>query len=317
MSFLAVLFALMLEQARPLARDNAVHALARQWVSWVRQSLDAGRGSHGVLVWSVAVLAPALGVAGVHWLLWSYSLLLTFAWAVVVLYVTLGFRSFSHHFTAIRTALEQGDEDEAARELARWRQEPTPARLGRSGVLALVMSHAVLAVHRHVLGVLVAFVLTWWLGLGPAGAVLFRLADHLARVCRKDEACVAALAAPSAADGSLRSRVAPVAAQAWRWINYLPSRCTAVAFAVVGNFEEAVAAWRARMQAPGADDDAIVLAAASGALNVQMGAEPLADGSELREPTVGHLASVVGLVWRSVVLWMLLLALLTLANVMG
>jgi adenosylcobinamide-phosphate synthase len=30
-----------------------------------------------------------------------------------------------------------------------------------------------------------------------------------------------------------------------------------------------------------------------------------------------HLQSIVGLVWRSVVLWMLLLALLTLANILG
>jgi adenosylcobinamide-phosphate synthase len=34
-------------------------------------------------------------------------------------------------------------------------------------------------------------------------------------------------------------------------------------------------------------------------------------------PQVGHLRSVVGLVWRSVVLWMLLLALLSLANLVG
>ena len=34
-------------------------------------------------------------------------------------------------------------------------------------------------------------------------------------------------------------------------------------------------------------------------------------------PQSGHLGSVVGLVWRSVVLWMLLVALLTLANVVG
>jgi len=34
-------------------------------------------------------------------------------------------------------------------------------------------------------------------------------------------------------------------------------------------------------------------------------------------PVLGHLRSVVGLVWRSVVLWMLLLALLSLANVVG
>ena len=34
-------------------------------------------------------------------------------------------------------------------------------------------------------------------------------------------------------------------------------------------------------------------------------------------PQTGHLQSVVGLVWRSVVLWMLLVALLSLANVLG
>ena len=34
-------------------------------------------------------------------------------------------------------------------------------------------------------------------------------------------------------------------------------------------------------------------------------------------PQPGHLQSVVGLVWRSVVLWMLLVALLSLANVLG
>ena len=34
-------------------------------------------------------------------------------------------------------------------------------------------------------------------------------------------------------------------------------------------------------------------------------------------PVLGHLNSVVALVWRSVVLWMLLLALMTLANLVG
>jgi adenosylcobinamide-phosphate synthase len=34
-------------------------------------------------------------------------------------------------------------------------------------------------------------------------------------------------------------------------------------------------------------------------------------------PQLGHLQSIVGLVWRSVVLWMLLVALLSLANLVG
>ncbi|MDZ7814191.1 MAG: hypothetical protein U5L74_14300 [Ideonella sp.] len=34
-------------------------------------------------------------------------------------------------------------------------------------------------------------------------------------------------------------------------------------------------------------------------------------------PQLAHLGAVVGLVWRSVILWMLLLALLSLANLLG
>ena len=47
-------------------------------------------------------------------------------------------------------------------------------------------------------------------------------------------------------------------------------------------------------------------------------AEPLAtQATPGREPELAHLRSVVGLVWRCVVLWMVLLALLTLARLLG
>jgi adenosylcobinamide-phosphate synthase len=36
-----------------------------------------------------------------------------------------------------------------------------------------------------------------------------------------------------------------------------------------------------------------------------------------REPEFAHLRSMVGLVWRAVVMWMFLLALLTLARMVG
>jgi adenosylcobinamide-phosphate synthase len=55
--------------------------------------------------------------------------------------------------------------------------------------------------------------------------------------------------------------------------------------------------------------------AAAGAL----GTEPPMDTASTpgREAEVAHLRSIVGLVWRSVVLWMVLLALLTLARLLG
>lgn len=83
----------------------------------------------------------------------------------------------------------------------------------------------------------------------------------------------------------------------------------------------------------------MILAAAAGAVGVQLGGQAApgvtpersrtfdagatgdgaAEGSttEGDPPQMGHLRSVVGLVWRSMVLWMLLVALLTLANLLG
>jgi adenosylcobinamide-phosphate synthase len=117
------------------------------------------------------------------------------------------------------------------------------------------------------------------------------------------------------------------AREAWRRVDWLPARLTATAFAVVGNFEEAIDCWRNHAQRFPDDNDGVVLAATAGALNVRLGGEALRAGdsdeaqdSEStpgRTPEMAHLPSVVGLVWRSVVLWMVLLALLTLARLLG
>ena len=120
-------------------------------------------------------------------------------------------------------------------------------------------------------------------------------------------------------------------------IDWLPARVTALAFAVVGSFEEAIEGWRFHAQRFPNDNDGVILAATSGAINVRLGGEALkarmqplstqgfqveaaigeSESTPGREAEVGHLRSVVGLVWRSVVVWMLLLALLTLANLLG
>ena len=82
----------------------------------------------------------------------------------------------------------------------------------------------------------------------------------------------------------------------------------------------------------------VILAATAGAVNVRLGGASLKeaaarpgtlDGLQVaadmgsggstpgRAPELAHLAQVVGLVWRSVVVWMVLLALLTLARLLG
>ena len=241
--------------------------------------------------------------------LWQISSFLAFAWTVAVLYVTLGFRQFSHHFSQIRRSLAEGDERCAREQLAAWLRVDASS-LPRAELLRQVIEQSVLAAHRHVFGVFVCFTAFWVIGLGPAGAVVYRLAEYLSRNWR---------ARP---DGTPSQPLRDAAATAWRWIDHVPARVTALGFAVVGNFEEAVGSWRADAERFAPGSDGVVLAATSGAMNVRL--TPQEPGAEVPdetdpgarpEPQLAHLGSAVGLVWRAVVLWMLLLALLTLARV--
>ena len=106
-------------------------------------------------------------------------------------------------------------------------------------------------------------------------------------------------------------------------------------FAFVGSFEESIDLWRRWEIIKPGDNDALLLAATSGAIGIQLNEpagvvlaapslEPLggqvepgeaADGH--KSPQIGHLAAVVGLVWRTVVMWLVLLALMTLARLLG
>lgn len=332
MSFFAILFALLIEQVRPLARHNPVHSGLRAWARWVSSNFDAGRPHHGWVAWALAVLVPAGLAWGVHALL-LYFLGLPFAmlWSVAVLYVTLGFRQFSHHFTAIRDALETGDEEQARVLLAQWQQVEV-SDLPRSELVRHVVEYSVLAAHRHVFGVLAWFSVLAALGLGPAGAVLYRMSEFVTRYWPHRSLRETQPVSPALQSASFR---------AWHAIDWIPARLTAMAFAVVGSFEEAIDCWRHHSQRFPNDNDGVILAATSGAVNVRLGGEALrsayasptaqvlqapappsataadSESTPGREAEVGHLRSVVGLVWRSVVLWMVLLALLTLARLLG
>jgi len=328
-SFFAVLFALLIEQLRPLPRDNWVHDALVSWVGWTGRNFDAGRERHAVVVWCITVLAPALASSAVYIAVARYSLLLALAFNVLVLYLTLGFRQFSHYFTDIRDALDRGEEDLARRLLGQWRHLDA-SELPRTELLRHVIEHALLAAHRHVFGVFFCFVALSALGLGPAGAVAYRMAEFTSRYWAFKSRTL---------DAPANERLMQLSQRLFSLIDHLPARLTAFGFAVVGNFEEAVNGWRRDAGLWLHQNEGILLAAAAGAIGVRLGgqaapgvtpdrtktfdrgSDPEAAGASGSTagalPQVGHLQSIVGLVWRSVVLWMLLAALLSLANVLG
>ena len=329
MNFFAVLLALLCEQLKPLPHGNKVHEGVIAWVRWTGRNFDAGRERHAAVVWTITAVGPALVSTLVYLAVDHFSALLALAFNVLVLYLTLGFRQFSHYFTDIRDALERGDELEARRQLSAWRHLDA-SELPRTELLRHVVEHSLLAAHRHVFGVFFWFVLCSTLGLGPAGAVLYRMAEFASRYWAFKSRTI---------DAPTNERLMQVSRQMFGGIDHVPARLTATGCAIVGNFEEAVNGWRRDARLWLHSNEGIILAAAAGALGVQLGGSAApgvtpdrsktfdsgvdaeatrAEGSTPGAPLqLGHLQSIVGLVWRSVVLWMGLLALLTLANLVG
>ncbi len=329
MSFFAVLLALLVEQLKPLPRRNGVHEAVFSWVRWTSRNFDAGESHHMKVVWLVSVLVPAAVSLVVFLALKHFSIVMAFAFNVLVLYLTLGFRQFSHYYTDIRDALDRGDESEARRLLGEWRHLDA-SELPRTEVLRHVIEHSLLAAHRHVFGVFFWFVVLAALGLGPLGAVLYRMGEFCSRFWAYRSKSL---------DAPMSEGLLEFSRRAFMLMDYMPARLTAFGFAVVGNFEEAVASWRRDAGLWLRPNEGIILAAAAGAVGVQLGgpaapgvtpdrSKTVSTGAEASDAQaqgstagsqaqVAHLQSVVGLVWRSVVLWMLLVLLLTLANVLG
>jgi len=296
MAVAAIIAALLLEQWRPLADRRAVYAALAGWSDWLEGSFNAGEFRHGTVAWAVAALLPAAAALAAYLALAWVSPLAALLANVAALYVTLGFRQFSHFFTDIQSALKEGDTDRARELIGAWRGESALHR-SREEVVRLAIEEAVAASHRHVFAVLFWFVVL----PGPTGAILYRMAVFLDRRWGgKGEFGRCARGARAALD-------------------WPAARLTAAAFAVVGDFEDAVYCWRTQAAAWPDPNMGIVLAASAGALGVRLGM-PLdeVEGLQVR-PELGlgdaadvqHLDGTVGLLWRALVLWVFLLLILT------
>lgn len=303
MSVIAIIAALLLEQWRPLVERRTYHALLARWANWLEGTFNAGESRHGRIAWAVAAAPLVLGSLALYWVLFWAHPLLALVLNIAALYVTMGFRQFSHSFTGIQLAVKGGDIDRARELIGAWRSEDAQHRT-KEEVMRLAVEEALAASHRHVFAVLF-----WFMVLpGPSGAILYRLAGFLARRW--------------AGQGEFGS----FATRAYHAMEWPAVRLTAIAFAVVGDFEDAIYCWRTQASNWADPRIGIVLAAGAGALGVRLGM-PLAfaDGTVQARPDLGlgeaadvpFLDSTVGLLWRSLVVWVFLLAILTVARIFG
>ena len=301
MSVLAIVAALVLEQWRPLADRRGIAGALASFAAWLEHTFNGGERAHGIVAWAVAVVPATLASAVAHAVLYRVQPLLALVFDIAVLYLTLGFRQFSHHFTALQLAIKSGDVDRARAELEQWRGASGVVR-SREEVIRLAIEEALVASHRHVFGVLFWFVLL----PGPSGALLYRLAAYFSARWRG------------------LGPFGELARRAFDALEWPAVRVTAAAFAVVGDFEDAVYCWRTQARAWADRNAGVVLAAGAGAMGVRLGmpiqeAEGAVPRPELGvgEPADGaFLDSTVGLLWRALVVLVFVLIVIGIARLL-
>ena len=311
MSLLSLITALLLEQLHPLSSRKYLYAWLSGYVDFFQRNFNAGEQRHGRVAWILAVMFPLLLVAVLYYLLLRVHPVFAWAFSVLVLYLTMGFRQFSHYFTDIHLALREKQLGKARELLGNWLGKSCDD-LSYEEVARVTIEQALLASHRNVFGVVFWFVIFMMLGLGPIGAILYRLALFLySRWGLQDET-----------DFGNYGAFARLAYHVMEW---LPLRLTASTFAIVGNFEDTAYCWRNQAQDWPDPEAGIILASGAGALGVNLGQTIIQDQLPVFRPELGvgdeadadFMQSAVGLVWRALVFWLFMLLLLTVANLLG
>ena len=135
-----------------------------------------------------------------------------------------------------------------------------------SEVARLAIEEALVAAHRNVFGVAFWFILL----PGPSGAIFYRLAYFFNEVwgnrAQSDE---------FGDFGDFSRRIFAI-------LDWLPVRLTAIAFSIVGDFEDGVYCWRAQATQWKDKASGILLASGGGALGVRLGM-PIHESGELIE----------------------------------
>lgn len=291
MIFFSLLAALALEHYRPLKQPLPHFQYFAQYATLLRDKLDGGEQSHGVIAWCVAVLPIILMVWLVQAWLADLNFLLGWAWGVGVLYLTMGLKYYSRIADEIVGKLRTDKLEEARHILQGWRGGDTAGFDARE-ISAVTIEQLFAHSHRQTFGVLFWFVL-----LGPAGAVLFRLASILS--LRWHEASLAFSGAVT---------------NIFHVLNWAPARLTALIYAVVGNFEDAIYCWRTQAHAWPDAEESIVLTAGAGAMGVRLG-QPLHVAGQYcerceiglgDEPDADQIESANSMVWRGLMVWLVL-----------
>jgi adenosylcobinamide-phosphate synthase len=308
MTLFSLVFALILEQFRPLNAARLLYPPLEALGEFFEKRFNDGNTRHGMIAWLLMVLPPVLLSALIYFILYqAVHPLAAFVFNIVVLYYTMGFRHVSHFFTRIHAALREGDLPAARTLIGEWRGQ-LHDQSSTNEITRLALEGGIVGAHRQVFAIIVLFILL----PGPCGAVLYRMA-HFYKLNWGQSRALG------------MDQFGQFALRAFSFIDWIPARVTAISFAIVGDFEDSIYCWRMQSASWPDADDGVLLSSGAGALGVRLG-QPVNQNNLLVErPEIGtgdeaeveYLQSFVGLVRRALVLYGLLMLMMGITRLLS
>lgn len=294
------LLALLLGLAFERLLTSLLHLREPRWFDgyfdWGLKHVRGGGGWLSALETLVFCLLPVIPVALVAATFGSRLLGLPYlAFATLVLIFSLGPRDLAAEVEDYCAAVEQGDEEEAARRASVLLEDDAS---GRPGPPRQALEEAVLAQsNNRIFGVIF-----WFMVVGPAGAWLFRVSDLLRRRAVFESH-------RRGLDDADQLAYIRTAQWVFRVLAWVPARITALFFPLAGSFDDAVTGWREYLARASEQffetSDQILVYVGRGALRLE-GAAAASDVASVR--------AALRLVQRTLVIWLVLLSSLTLAG---
>ncbi len=293
MNLLVILFALGAEKLFPGIQGARRYDWLMDFGNWLRENLPNVRMGAAYVLLTIGI--PAFTVGLVYSLLDHTHMLLGFAFAVAVLLYCLGPKSLDDQIQTYVTAREAGETARARQAATEILHEDIPA--ANFEISRAVIESILVQANERLLGTLL-----WFVVLGPMGALLYRLAAVLKSATRTERTT---------------SDFARAARRLHAILNWPAARLVALSYATIGSFVDALTEWRnaaAEWREGWEEFNAKLLVASGlGALQIESGAA-LEGDSQLE---IHHVKAAQALVWRSLVAWLVIIALLTLSGWAG
>ncbi|HQT81600.1 MAG: hypothetical protein B7Z60_04785 [Ferrovum sp. 37-45-19] len=295
MNLFLILISLFSEKYRPSQLQSRLFTYFTQYLHYLDDLFNSGERHHGVVAWFVGILPPLFAFYLINRLLVHLGIEISWLINLLVLGSVIQFR------TLLKQLSEATDDIRLKMRESQDMADHESFVLMKSQAVAHAIEVTINEAHTFL------FAILFWYGLLPGvyGVLLYMLALYINRYWGQDRQT----------DFGYFSR------RMFYFLNWPVYYLTALTFAVVGNFEDALFCWRTQGIKEGESTTSrIFFASAAGALGIRLGdlqsSQRSINGLDLglgEAPDFDHLKSTEGLIWRALMVWLIVYALMTLA----